>query len=245
MHPEDDKLAVGRCHGLHRLTAQGNPMTNNLAGSTWKKWDLHVHTPCSLVHNYPGASSDEAWEAYLKDLEALPAEFKAIGINDYIFIDGYERARKAKLEQGRLKNIDLLLPVIELRLDKFAGVVKKEKDGTYSQSGWNRINLHVIFDALDPAVIQQQFLNALTPSYHLIPDSSTWQGKWKGVITRESLAELGKMVVDSAPDDKKGDYAPHLQEGFNNLCVSLEKVLEALDKPYFAGKFLIAVGKTE
>ncbi|WP_345785612.1 TrlF family AAA-like ATPase [Xanthomonas campestris] len=220
-------------------------MTNNPAGSTWAKWDLHVHTPSSLVHNYPGANQDEAWEAFLTDLEALPAEFKAIGINDYIFIDGYERARKAKLEQGRLKNIDLLLPVIELRLDKFAGVVKKEKDGTYSQSGWNRINLHVIFDAIDPAVIQQQFLNALTPSYHLIPDSSTWQGKWKGVITRQSLAELGKMIVDSAPDDKKGDYAPHLREGFNNLCVSLEKVVEALEKPYFAGKFLIAVGKTE
>jgi len=220
-------------------------MKNSPAGSTWKKWDLHVHTPSSLVHNYPGTNPDEAWEAFLNDLEALPAEFKAIGINDYIFIDGYERARKAKLEQGRLKNIDLLLPVIELRLDKFAGVVKKDKDGTYSQSGWNRINLHVIFDAMDPAVIQQQFLNALTPSYHLIPDSSTWQGKWKGVITRESLVELGKMIVDSAPDDKKSDYAPYLLEGFNNLCVSLEKVVEALDKPYFAGKFLIAVGKTE
>ncbi len=32
---------------------------------------------------------------------------------DYIFIDGYERVRKAKLEQDRLKNIDLILPVIE------------------------------------------------------------------------------------------------------------------------------------
>lgn len=220
-------------------------MTNDPAGSTWKKWDLHVHTPSSLVHNYPGADPDDAWEAFLTDLEALPPEFKVIGINDYIFIDGYERARKAKLEQDRLKNIDLLLPVIELRLDKFAGVVKKEKDGTYSQSGWNRINLHVIFDAMDPVVIQQQFLNALTPSYQLIPDSSTWQGKWKGVITRESLAELGKMIVDSAPEDRKGDYAPHLQEGFNNLCVSLESVIKALDKPYFADKFLIAIGKTE
>ena len=37
----------------------------------------------------------------------------AHGINDYIFIDGYERVRKAKLEQDRLKNIDLILPVIE------------------------------------------------------------------------------------------------------------------------------------
>ncbi|MDZ4283916.1 MAG: ABC transporter [Hydrogenophaga sp.] len=218
-------------------------MTNDPAGSTWKKWDLHVHTPSSVVHNYPG-NEDEAWEAFLADLEALPPEFKAIGINDYIFIDGYARARKAKAD-GRLKNIELLLPVIELRLDKFAGVVKKEKDGSYSQSGWNRINLHVIFDAMDPEVIQQQFLNSLTPSYQLIPDSNDLRGKWKGVINRTSLAELGQMIVEAAPEDKRGDYAPHLQEGFNNLCVSLEKVVEALDKPYFQGKCLIAVGKTE
>lgn len=218
-------------------------MTNDPAGSTWKKWDLHVHTPSSVVHNYPG-NEDEAWEAFLSDLEALPLEFKALGINDYIFIDGYARARKAKAD-GRLKNIDLLLPVIELRLDKFAGVVKREKDGSYSQSGWNRINLHVIFDAMDPEVIQQQFLNSLTPSYQLIPDSSDLNGKWKGVITRNSLAELGQMIIAAAPADKRGDYAPHLQEGFNNLCVSLEKVVEALDKPYFQGKYLIAVGKTE
>jgi ABC-type lipoprotein export system ATPase subunit len=218
-------------------------MMNDPAGSTWKKWDLHVHTPSSVVHHYPG-KEDEAWEAFLADLEALPPEFKAIGINDYIFIDGYARARKAKTD-GRLKNIDLLLPVIELRLDKFSGVVKKEKDGSYSQSGWNRINLHVIFDAMDPEVIQQQFLNSLTPSYQLIPDSGDLKGKWKGVITRDSLAELGKMIVEAAPADKRGEYAPPLQEGFNNLCVSLEKVVEALDKPYFEGKCLIAVGKTE
>lgn len=216
----------------------------NTAGSTWRKWDLHVHTPSSVVHNYPG-TYEEAWEAFLHDLEALPADVKVIGINDYIFIDGYERVRKAKLDQGRLKNIDLVLPVIELRLDKFAGVVKKDKDGSYSQSGWNRINLHVIFDSLDPEVIRQQFLGSLAPSYQLIPDSNDWNGKWKGVITRESLSELGQKIIDSAPAEKKADYAPPLQEGFNNLCVSLEKVIEALDRHYLAGKYLIAVGKTE
>lgn len=219
-------------------------MTNDPAGSTWKKWDLHVHTPSSVVNNYKG-TAEEAWEAFLLDLEALPPEFKVIGINDYIFIDGYERVRKAKMEQGRLTNIDLILPVIELRLDKFAGVVKKAKDGSYSQSDWNRINLHVIFDALDPEIIRQQFLGSLFASYDLIPDSTNLKGQWKGAITRDSLAELGQMIIDAAPADKKPDYASPLEEGFNNLCVSLEKVTEALDKHYLAGKHLIAVGKTE
>lgn len=219
-------------------------MKNELAGSTWKKWDLHVHTPCSIVHNYPG-EFDDAWEAFLQDLEALPSEFKVIGINDYIFIEGYERARKAKLEQGRLKNIDLLLPVIELRLDKFAGVVKKEKDGSYSQSGWNRINLHVIFDSLDPELIRQQFLGSLAPCYDLISEATFMKGKWKGVITRDSLTELGQMIIASAPADKQAEFSSPLEEGFNNLCVSLEKINEALDKHSLAGKYLIAVGKTE
>lgn len=127
----------------------------NPAGSTWKKWDLHIHihSPSSIVQNY-GGNSDAAWEAFLADLERLPPEFKVIGINDYIFIEGYERVRKAKREQGRLKNIDLILPVVELRLDKFAGVVTKDEHGNYSQSDWNRINLHVIFDELDPEVIR-------------------------------------------------------------------------------------------
>lgn len=219
-------------------------MKNELAGSTWKKWDLHVHTPLSVVHNYPG-TPEEAWEAFLLDLEALPSEFKVIGINDYIFIEGYERVRKAKIEQGRLKNIDLILPVIELRLDKFAGVVKKAKDGSYSQSDWNRINLHVIFDALDPEVIRQQFLGSLFASYDLTPDSTNLKSKWKGAVTRDGLAELGQMIIDAAPADKKADYASPLEEGFNNLCISLEKVTEALDKHYLAGKHLIAIGKTE
>jgi hypothetical protein len=106
---------------------------SNPLGSTWKKWDLHVHTPCSIVQNY-GGNNDTAWEAFIADLEKLPPEFKVIGINDYIFVDGYERVRKVKIEGGRLKNIDLILPVVELRLDKFAGVVKKAEHGKYSQS---------------------------------------------------------------------------------------------------------------
>lgn len=217
---------------------------NHPVGSTWKKWDLHVHSPCSIVQNY-GGNTDAAWEAFLSDIEKLPEEFKVIGINDYIFIDGYERVRKAKREQGRLKNIDLILPVVEFRLDKFAGVVTKDEHGKYSQSDWNRINLHVIFDELDPEIIRQQFLGALAPSYHLVPDATHLNGKWQAVITPSSLEQLGKMVIDAAPKEKKAAYANPLQEGFNNLCISLESIQRALNKHPLVNRFLLAVGKTE
>lgn len=217
--------------------------SHNPAGSTWRKWDLHIHTPSSVVQNY-GGNTDEAWESFIADLEKLPADFKVIGINDYIFVDGYERVLKAK-KDGRLTNIDLILPVIELRLDKFAGVVKKDQDGTYSKSDWNRINLHIIFDQLDPEVIRQQFLSSLVPCYSLIPEADQFKAKWQAVITPDSLTRLGQMIIDAAPDDKKADYGSPLQEGFNNLCVSLDLVLNALKRHDLTDRFLLAVGKTE
>ncbi len=88
-------------------------------GSLWHKWDLHVHTPASIVHSYPG-DDDEAWEAFLCDIENLPADYKVIGINDYLFIDGYEKI-VSKVDEGRLANIAMFLPVIELRLNVFGG----------------------------------------------------------------------------------------------------------------------------
>lgn len=218
-------------------------MASNTAGSTWRKWDLHVHTPSSIVHNYPG-SIEEAWECFIADLEKLPPEFKVIGINDYIFVDGYEQVLKAK-HGGRLNNIDLILPVVELRLDKFAGVVRKDQDGTYSKSDWNRINLHIIFDQLDPEVIRQQFLSSLIQCYQLIPESDQFKSKWQAVITPGSVAKLGQMVIDAAPVDKKAGYGEPMQEGFNNLCVSLDSVLKALERHDLKDRFLLAVGKTE
>ncbi|WP_298193845.1 hypothetical protein [Metallibacterium sp.] len=55
---------------------------HNPAGSTWRKWDLHVHTPASIVQNH-GGNTDEIWERFIADLEKLPLDFKVIGINGH------------------------------------------------------------------------------------------------------------------------------------------------------------------
>ena len=82
---------------------------SNPRGSAWGKWDLHVHTPDSLIHSYGGA---DAWDKFIDALSKLPPEFKVLGINDYIFLDGYKKVVAAK-EAWKLPNIDLLLPIIE------------------------------------------------------------------------------------------------------------------------------------
>lgn len=62
-------------------------------GSEWHKWDLHVHTPRSLCQNY-GGDRPEVWERFIGELESLPPEFAAVGINDYWFLDGYRKVRE-------------------------------------------------------------------------------------------------------------------------------------------------------
>jgi len=208
---------------------------NDPRGSIWRKWDLHVHTPCSLRHAYSGSSEEEQWEKFLTDLENLPEEFKVLGINDYIFLDGYKRILEEK-NKGHLTNIELIFPVIELRLDKFGG----------TSSSLSRVNLHIIFsNEIEAEIIEAQFINALTPYYQLTPKYSTEDIRWSGVINRESLIDLGSKIIKTVPETEIKNYYPPLYEGFNALNIPFEKVKEVLKKDYFEGKHLTAVGKTE
>lgn len=209
---------------------------NDPRGSVWRKWDLHVHTPDSLVQHYGGAGV-HVWDKFIEALSKLPPEFKVLGINDYIFLDGYKKVLAAKAA-GKLPNIDLLLPVIELRLDKFGG----------SKSGLSRVNYHVIFsDEIKPEIIESQFLSALCSKYVLSPefDSLRTSGKWAAVPTRQSIEDLGRLIIESVPPEERARFHDPAIEGFNNLCLSLSAIQEVLKSHYFAGKTLTAVGKTE
>lgn len=203
-------------------------------GSMWRKWDLHVHTPASMEQEY-GGDNDTAWDRFLSELEALPSEFKVLGINDYIFIDGYARVLNER-KRGRLSNIDLVLPVIELRLDKFGGTASK----------FSRVNFHVIFsNEISAETIQAQFINALITGYTLSPPYVHLKKKWEALPTRESLTELGALILETVPNDKQDQFQDPLTEGFRNLNFKLDEIQKILQRPYFEGKYLTAVGKTE
>src|SRR5687767_7369123 len=108
-------------------------------GSDWIKCDLHVHSPASFYHQYGDKNDPTVWDRYLRELEALPSEFKIIGINDYLSVDGYEKI-VAEKRNGRLANIECILPVVEFRLNRLVGNEKTK-----------RLNYHIIFsDAVAP-----------------------------------------------------------------------------------------------
>lgn len=204
---------------------------NPQSGAEWRRWDLHVHTPASIVHGYPG---DDPWSAFLSDLADLP-EGSVVGINDYVFVDGYRRV-VAERNAGYLGNLAAVFPVVELRTDNLVGT-----DGHLS-----KINLHVIFsDALTPEEIVGQFINGLGPSYFL-DQAAPSQVSWSGVPTRESLEALGAKIREGVPHDKRGDFSEtDLELGYNNLVVSISNVRTLLASPTFKNRALLAVGRAE
>ena len=34
----------------------------NIRGSKWRKWDLHIHTPFSYTSEYTGTTEEEKWD---------------------------------------------------------------------------------------------------------------------------------------------------------------------------------------
>lgn len=84
------------------------------SGSQWRRWEPHIHAPGTVLNNQFG--DGDAWDAYLKGLENATPKIQAIAITDYYVLESYQEAIKHKA-LGRIPDIELLFPNIELRLD--------------------------------------------------------------------------------------------------------------------------------
>lgn len=191
-------------------------------GSKWRKWDLHVHTPISIHHDY-GSNTDAIWEEYIKDLEELTQPYSVVGINDYFTIEGYKKLKTFQ-ESGKLKKI-VLFPVIELRIRAFGNLGEGD--------AWKRVNLHVLFDNKDIDKIETQFLNLLKFDY------STFN---KVGLTRDNIIEFGESIIENTPKDKRKGISP-LNAGFNDLNFDHREICKLLENSGL--NYLIAIGKGE
>jgi ABC-type lipoprotein export system ATPase subunit len=203
-------------------------------GSSWRKWDLHVHSPGSHTAAY--GNSDEAWHRFLADLAALPPAFGVIGINDYMWVDGYARVLEAH-QAGALPQIEAIFPVVELRLDDFVGTT----------SHLSKVNAHVIFaPGTDPDLIRSQFIGRLATHFTLTDAYKVLQTKWDAVPTREALADLGRLIKETIPESELPRFGSDLAEGFNNWVIALDKVKAAIDHAStFKEAPVLGLGKTE
>jgi ElaB/YqjD/DUF883 family membrane-anchored ribosome-binding protein len=198
-----------------------------ISGSIMRKWDLHIHTPESYENQYGFSDSAEResyggdlWKKYVDELEKIN-DISVVGITDYFSIDGYKRIIEEKAK-GRLQNFALILPNIELRLDKFVGT--------------RRLNYHIIFsDNLSTDIIENEFLASL--------DIVTATGE-KRSLRRTNVETIGKTLRSQQKEFKtKSDY----YIGCMNITVSLENIIDILreKKSIFDGKYLLVLAESD
>ena len=102
-------------------------------GSEWHRWDPHMHAPGTLLNNQ--FDSKDPWDTYIAAIEERSPRIEAISVTDYYLTDDYEEVLRWKAE-GRLSDVKLLFPNIELRLDVAA------------KAGF--VNIHLLVSPEDP-----------------------------------------------------------------------------------------------
>ena len=109
-------------------------------GSQWRRWNPHIHAPGTLLNDQfkkirDGDQFRADWDSYLRAINDAVPIVEAIGVTDYLCLEGY----KAVVEQqraGKLPKVRFLFPNVELRLS-----IETEK-----RKG---VNLHLLFNPAD------------------------------------------------------------------------------------------------
>lgn len=161
-------------------------------GSEWRRWDLHVHTPDSVLETQFKGD----WDGYISAIEQSDSGVAVIGITDYYSISGYEKVLAYRKER-RIRNIETVIPNIEFRITPNTG---KNKG----------INIHLLINPEDTnhvdeikIALSRLNINYLGQNY---------------ACTEEQLRAYGRAL---APQTANCQVAS-LKEGINNFKPSYD-----------------------
>ena len=214
---------------------------NDSRGSIWRKWDLHVHTPCSTLNNGFTTGFDEYAAALLQ--RAVGKQIAVVGITDYFTADGYSKLRKILDDDVRLtalcgaEAVDdvrriLFIPNIELR----TSTIVRSPDGRD-----RRVNFHVLFsNEITPEQIEEDFLREVKFTAESAPGAT--DEEWP--LTIRNLGVLGqRLKAQHRPFAEMTD----LTVGMMNAVVDHGQVSEILERKHsiFGNRYLIAVPADE
>lgn len=210
-------------------------------GSEWRKWDLQVHTPFSVLSSDFG----DNFESFAKTLleRAVEKKIAAIGVTDYFSIEGYRNLTALINNREKLRGVVgaevaaqaqqiLFLPNIELR----TSVIVTRPNGQD-----RRVNFHVIFsDEINPNIIEEHFLRELKFTAQATPASP--DERWS--LTSENLEQLGKKLK---AQHEEFQSQSDLFVGLMNAVVSHEEVTAVFERQAsrFKDRFLILVPADE
>lgn len=182
------------------------------SGSQWHRWEPHIHAPGTVLNDQFGVR--EPWDAYLTEIETKTPRIRAIAVTDYYLTDLYEQVLEHK-KAGRLADIDLVFPNVEMRLDIAA------------KSGF--INIHLLVSPEDPKHIEE--LKRILSRLHFQAHNDTFD------CSRGDLIRLGKSANPAIRDSKVA-----LREGATQFKVNFAQLRDVYGESAWAKKnILIAV----
>lgn len=171
-------------------------------GSVWRKWDLHIHCPskytCAKNDQYTGSSLEDKQSYFIKELEKLQ-DVSVVGITDYFSLEGYKKVINSEID---LKNIDLILPNIELRLSP------ETNDG-------KKINIHIIPNT---AVLTVDEIEEFLYKFEIKQQGATHTCK------EELLISLGKKIDDTTSNEEA------FVCGLNQFSITYQKFFERFNE---------------
>lgn len=181
-------------------------------GSEWRRWEPHIHAPGTILNNQFGGNSP--WDSYLKQLETVTPKIEALAVTDYYLTDTYEEVVRLKTT-GRLPDIQLIFPNVELRLDVAA------------KSGF--VNLHLLVSPEDPNHVAE--LNRILQRLQFHAHGDTFN------CTRVDLIALGRKADTTILDDNAA-----LSHGATQFKVSFSQLRHVMQGSDWAKEnILIAV----
>jgi len=181
-------------------------------GSEWHRWEPHIHAPGTILNNQFGVA--DSWHAYLTTLEGSTPKIEAIAVTEYYVTDTYDEFLKHKAA-GRLPDVKLLFPNIELRLDVAA------------RSGF--VNIHLLVSPEDPDHVAE--IRRILKRLQFYAFNERFD------CTREELIELGKRADPAITDD-----AAALRHGATQFKVNFDQLRKVIHESEWAKRnILIAV----
>lgn len=166
---------------------------NCSSGALWRRWDPHLHAPGTLLNDQFGGD----WNGYLSVMEDASPVIEVLGVTDYFSIGCYQRVRKHH-QEGRLPNVKLLFPNVEMRLD----LATERK---------RAINLHLLFSPEDE--------NHESQIERVLAELSF---EYKGRVYRCTPGDLKSLGQAHNPSQQNGEAAR--REGANQFKITLDKL---------------------
>lgn len=182
-------------------------------GSTWKKWDLHVHTPASFhwkdgkkLDHMTGEEKNAFWTRFVNQVNE--SDIAVFGIQDYWDFNGYISLRNFLAQPGAPKCQKTVLPGIELRLEAPTNF---------------RLNFHLLFsERVEPDKLQGLPFNMKLSGLDDVPAAPIYILEWAKRL------DDGKLRAHGFHPDDRRDRERMLELGYKTVTVTWASLTAAL-----------------